>query len=562
MKIILCASWLALAVLSNAQTAPDIIVPSSTKPHTTNGQRAFHSDYLIYKGAWDRLHKLGPRYGSFDRRGIPREIGGYYPSDILSAYDIPAGEGTEAIAVIDAYDLPTNLSDFNTFSQEFGLPQETSTDPTSSSNKVFQVVYPQGSQPTSNTGWNGEIALDMEWAHALAPKAKIYLVECATDHVNDLLGGVQYAAQNLPNLRVVSMSFGASEYSGETQFDSIFKQPGVTFLAAAGDVPNVATYPATSSYVVSVGGTTLELSAGIVESEVYWYQNKSEGGSAGPSTIEPRPVYQNPFASIIGAYKGNPDVAADGNPNTGCAVYVSSPVAGVGNQNVMGWLVIGGTSLACPIVSGIVNDRGNFQPSSYDELSLLYSLEGTDLFRQIVSGTSGVYSAAPGYNLVCGLGAPLGIYQTSIPSFQSGFLFAGVPISGVPDNMAIEDDHVYEVRSAPSGQNTLVSIGASFNGTVAGSAARSGTIVVSGLSTAVLTQVSALNVSTGQYDILGSIPLTYVKSTVSLSTSAIGNYLSSSGQIVVRITGTNTHSTIPCELSIDRAAVSVEGPIG
>jgi subtilase family serine protease len=554
-KVFSAAALLSLGAASMGQ---NYFVPPSSQPHTFRGGRACQTDYLIYTGSSAHRRSVGPLADSF---GLLTGVAGYHPSDILSAYNIPVNEGTQAIAVVDAFDLPTNLNDFNVFSKEFGLPEETSTDPTLSSNQVLQVVYPQGSRPPANSSWDGEIALDMEWAHAIAPNAKIYLVECASDAVADLLEGAQFAAQQLPGVSVVSMSFGTTEYAGETQFDTIFKQPNVMFLAAAGDTPNVPTYPATSPNVISVGGTSLGYANGTVESESYWFENKTAGGSAGPSTIEPRPVYQNPYASIIGSFKGNPDVAADGDPSTGCSVYVSTEIVGAGNQPVSGWLVIGGTSLACPIVAGILDDRGNFPASSSAELSLLYSLAGTGSFRDIVSGSSGKYSARVGYDLCTGLGVPIGVTTTHNLAFSSGSLVSGVAILGVPDNMKLKDDHLYEVRSSPSGSNTMATVGAVMTGTVPGSSAEGGSVTVTGLSTAQTTQVLALNVSTNHFDVLGTLPLTYTLSTVSLSIPNIANYLSASGSILLQISGVNTGSTTQSRLGVDQVAVQVAGPI-
>ena len=98
------------------------------------------------------------------------------PLQIRSFYGV-TGTGSGVIAIVDAYDYATALSDFNTFAGYFGLPLESSSSVTASTNKVFQVVYATGSKPNKNGGWNQEAALDIEWAHAMAPAAKIVLVE-------------------------------------------------------------------------------------------------------------------------------------------------------------------------------------------------------------------------------------------------------------------------------------------------------------------------------------------------------------------------------------------------
>src|SRR5262249_23737160 len=151
----------------------------------------------------------------------------------------------------------TALNDFNVFAAQFGLPQETSTDPRASSNKVFQVVYASGKQPRSNCGWAQEAALDIEWAHAMAPSAKIVLVEAASSSFANLFAAVDVAS-NLPGVTEVSMSWGGSEFSGETSADSHFPQNnGIVYFASSGDTGGQVIYPGASPLVVACGGTSV-----------------------------------------------------------------------------------------------------------------------------------------------------------------------------------------------------------------------------------------------------------------------------------------------------------------
>src|SRR5262249_45395206 len=119
-----------------------------------------------------------------------------------------------------------------------------------------------------------EEALDVEWVHAIAPGASIDLIECNADTTNDYYTGVMTAA-GLPDVSVVSMSFAAQEWSGETAYDDDFTTPnghqGVTFVASTGDYGAPAGYPATSPNVVAVGGTTLFLNPdNSYDSETGW----------------------------------------------------------------------------------------------------------------------------------------------------------------------------------------------------------------------------------------------------------------------------------------------------
>src|SRR5581483_7133596 len=142
---------------------------------------------------------------------------------------VPAdGRGT-TIAIVDAFDDPNIANDLHQFDLRFGLP-----DP------VFTKVNQSGGSapPRADAGWASEIALDVEWAHAIAPRANILLVEATDNSDTNLYAAVRYAASQ-PGVVVVSMSFGSSEYSGETSFDSVFRTPsshaGVTFVASSGD---------------------------------------------------------------------------------------------------------------------------------------------------------------------------------------------------------------------------------------------------------------------------------------------------------------------------------------
>jgi hypothetical protein len=173
-------------------------------------------------------------------------VAGCNPNVVVSD---PSGGG-RAIAIVDAYHYPTAMSDLRVFSAQFGLPLPTPA--------TFQVVYANRRQPPVNADWNIEEALDIQWAHAMAPAAKIYLVEAASSSFADLLTAVSLANSLLKSAGggEVSMSWGGSEFYWETFYDSYFTQPGVVYFAAAGDSPGVI-WPSASPNVVSVGGTSI-----------------------------------------------------------------------------------------------------------------------------------------------------------------------------------------------------------------------------------------------------------------------------------------------------------------
>ena len=319
----------------------------------------------------------------------------------------PTG-GSRAIAVVDAFDDPNAYIDLQAFSTQFGVAAIT---PAS-----FQVVYaPAGGatpgscaagpapQPPSAapTGWDLEESLDIEWAHSIAPHAKLYLVEAQSNHFSDLLCAVSVASALVKTAGggEVSMSWGGGEFAGEMAIDPVFTTSRVVYFASAGDSSGTS-YPSVSPNVVAVGGTSLSTNAatGSFEGENTW---QDTGG--GPSIFEPRPSYQNGISSMVGGSRGTPDVAAVANPSTGVWV-LDTLVFGPGT-----WFVVGGTSVASPVWAGLVNAAGSFASSSRAALSQMYSGEGPFRFNDINFGNCGLYAsnfAKAGWDFCSGLGSP------------------------------------------------------------------------------------------------------------------------------------------------------------
>jgi len=345
---------------------------------------------------------------------------GYTPQQIQSAYGINqitfsggnvTGNGAgQTIAIVDAYNDPNIQANLNMFDSQFGLPATTVT----RVNEYGGTSLP-ASDPTG--GWELEESLDVEWAHAVAPKANIVLVEASSDSLSALFSAVN-SARYLKNVSVVSMSWGTTEFWGESNYDSLFTTPaghtGETFVAASGDSGawSGPMYPSVSPNVLAVGGTTLTLGAGSTYgSETGW--SDSTGGFSGLDsnwwTYESEPSYQTAALQAAGLSYGvrdTPDVSFNANPYTGVAVYDSVSYSGQS-----GWFQVGGTSAAAPAWAGLVAIadqgliRGGKGPLSGTQAQTdLYDLPSTD-FHDITSGFNGYY-ATPGYNLVTGLGSP------------------------------------------------------------------------------------------------------------------------------------------------------------
>jgi subtilase family serine protease len=365
-------------------------------------------------------------------------VQGYTPAEIEKAYGfdsislsgaVKATGAGQTIAIVDAYSDPNIVSDLGVFDSEFNLPAAS-----------LKIVNQTGgsTQPTADAGWAGEISLDVEWAHAIAPDANILLVEASSDNTSDLMAAVN-EARHAAGVSVVSISWGGSENfswgggesTSQLSYDSYFTTPAghqsETFVAAAGDsgASSGVEWPASSPNVIAVGGTTLTTqSDGTYVSETGW-----SGTSGGYSQVEAEPSYQD-TVQTTGA-RSVPDVAYDADPNTGFAVYDS-----VSYEGEVGWQEVGGTSAGAPQWAALIaiadQSRALAGKSTLDGVSqtlpMLYDLYSapdttdystyTSYFNDVIdSDNSGEFhfrwggfgdnnQATSGYDTVTGLGTP------------------------------------------------------------------------------------------------------------------------------------------------------------
>ncbi len=313
---------------------------------------------------------------------------GLSPSQIIGAYGFSssstAGAG-QTIGIVDAYDDPKAESDLGVFSQTFGLPACTT------SNGCFSKVNQNGGTkyPRADSGWALEISLDVQWAHAISPGAKILLVEASSNSFTNLMAAEDYASAHA---NYVSNSWGGSEFSGETAYDSHFVRSGVSFFVSAGDSGLPAQYPSASPNVISVGGTTLSFDAsGNLLSETGW-----SGGGGGCSAYETANSAQSSFPEYgqvgCGVARATPDVSLDADPASGVSVYDTQ-----GYQGQKGWFVVGGTSASSPMWAARSADSGTAVNAAY-----VYASNIT--FRDITVGNNGA-PCLVGYDLCTGRGS-------------------------------------------------------------------------------------------------------------------------------------------------------------
>jgi subtilase family serine protease len=338
----------------------------------------------------ERIHARSPLWAHGPTSATPQVTTsptGYTPAQIRHAYgfDKITGNGSgQTIAIVDAYGSSTLASDLKVFCTTFGLPQAT-----------LAVYYPQG-KPSANSGWALETTLDVEWAHAIAPGARIVLVVAKSASISNLLGAVDYAVNTL-GAKQVSMSWGSAEFSSEASYDSHFNKSGVSFFASSGDSGAGVLWPAASPYVVAVGGTTLRLdSTGNALTETGW-----SGSGGGVSAYYKQPTWQASFTSSTG--RSVPDVSYDADPATGFPVYISN------YNSTTGWIQVGGTSAGAPqwaAQQALINAaRSTTMSSTGSHLYSTATSAYTDFF-DITSGSNGAFFCNPGYDKVTGLGSP------------------------------------------------------------------------------------------------------------------------------------------------------------
>ncbi|MGI0091691.1 MAG: protease pro-enzyme activation domain-containing protein, partial [Nitrososphaerales archaeon] len=368
----------------------------------------------------------------------------YSPSEIRQIYNSTAlvnegytGSGI-AIAIVDAFGDPYVQQELDNFSSEFNLPQAT----------INQICVdgPCNYAEGIAQGWNSEIALDVQWAHAMAPNAMINLY-VARNNSFPLYDAVQKAVSDGVN-SIISLSWGSPENSiaasaavapvfGENYpwLDQVFQQAaaqGMTVFASTGDWGAYdqtqgevspyggAIYPSTDPYVTAVGGTSLYMNAsagytqspyfnatGVYGKETAWSWNNFYGWATGGgySTIFGAPNWQRGVSG--GGARAVPDVAWDADPQTGVIESVYDPAT-----SSFTYFVVGGTSVGAPSWAGsfaLIEQKaggrlGLINPMIYSIFN--NSSEYSRGFHDVTSGNNNPDSAAVGWDPLTGVGSP------------------------------------------------------------------------------------------------------------------------------------------------------------
>jgi subtilase family serine protease len=320
-------------------------------------------------------------------------VAGLGPADLQSAYKLPsatAGSG-QTIAIVDAFDDPNAESDLATYRSNFGLS------PCTTANGCFRKVNQNGgtAPPPSDVGWAEEISLDIDMVSAVCPNCHILLVEATSNSFANLGAAVNRAATL--GASAISNSYGGSDASDAVN-GSFYNHPNIAVTASSGDAGFGVEYPASSQFVVAVGGTSLTRNS----SARGWGETAWNGAGSGCSRFNTAIPSASSFNTGC-ARRAVADVSAVANPNTGVAVF--DTFGGVG-----GWLVFGGTSVSSPIIASVFGLAGNARSIDANDFPYQHS---TSLF-DVTSGSNGrcsptqLCTARTGWDGPTGLGTPNG----------------------------------------------------------------------------------------------------------------------------------------------------------
>jgi hypothetical protein len=383
---------------------------------------------------------------------------GYGPSSLQSAYKLPSATagGGRTVAVVDAYDDPNAAADLAAYRSQYGLSACTA------ASGCFTKVNESGQASplpaaSGSTGWATEESLDIDMVSAVCPNCRILLVEANSPTYTDL-GTAVNSAVSL-GARYVSNSYGGAEFPAETSADSAYyNHPGVAVTASAGDGGYGVEFPAASPHVVAVGGTTLTPASNSRGwAETVWYDPKSGSGTgSGCSAYEPKPSWQTDTGC---ADRTDNDVSAVADPNTGVAMYDS--------YDQGGWVEMGGTSAASPIIAATYALGGYPAAGSYPASSTYAFAHSSALF-DVTSGSDGSCSpaylctAGPGYDGPTGLGTPDGVsaftgggggpgYVAAFQANTGALWFAGQGIGSVDTGLGMAAGTSPSVAALPTG---------------------------------------------------------------------------------------------------------------
>lgn len=436
---------------ASAKMAPRSVgIPASRQGVSTKA--------LTYQDLADaaRSHSLGSTSGEVSPTAAAATAATvtYTPAQIRAAYGLPPvpsdlskitalqaaqlGAG-QTIYVVDAFHDPYAFGELLAFSSLFGLPP--CTQKTLATTATLPLAAPGASKtacefvqvasgdagsiaataPRYDAQWATEIAMDIQWAHAIAPLARIVLIEAASDSMAGITNAIKLANRMGPG--TLSMSFAAPEGGYVANNQSLFQTPGMSYFASTGDNGQAVNWPAVSPSVVAVGGTSLTYSGTGARTEAAW---SLAGG--GISAFVATPSYQSPtlLKNTAITRRSVADVSMNADPNTGQFVAViPNPLTCTFCQ--VSWVTAGGTSLSTPQWAGLAAIANAMRMQAGKAIlgaphALLYRSLSTpatyaDAFLDVMKGANGncaTCTTKAGYDGPTGLGSPNGLSLVSL----------------------------------------------------------------------------------------------------------------------------------------------------
>jgi subtilase family serine protease len=429
----------AVALTSTAPAASAASTAASPSAHRTTPAVGVHPHH-VYAG---KPVARGDQQVLFGCQSATADTTCYGPDQIRAAYRIQPlldkgvnGKG-RTIAIIDAYAPPNVQDELDTFTTTWGLPKAD-----------LEVVNPFGASydetDPNQQSWSAEIALDVEWAHVVAPEAKLRLVVAKTNNDPDISDAIDYAVDHKLG-DVVSQSFGEDERCLGAELTARDHaayvrgtKKGITFTASSGDQGSAqptcdgsgyslaASSPATDPLNLAVGGTSLtaDPATGTYQSETVWNESIPYGaaGGGGFSRFFGKPAYQR--GVVPGKYRGEPDVAYNAGINGGVLVFWDPVPGATGDE---GFYIFGGTSAGAPQWAGLTALAAQLRHRSLGLLNdSIYAAARNRkiqnvLFHDITTGNNAFtvtddngnvvetipgFAAKPGWDAATGFGTP------------------------------------------------------------------------------------------------------------------------------------------------------------
>jgi subtilase family serine protease len=329
-------------------------VPAGTMPACSGGREGMaQCDVLYHPGV---------------RADVPS---GWGATDLEAAYALPVGNGpATTVAVVDAYDDPDAVPDFNVYRSTYGLPPSTLL--------KYNQTGQQSNYPKRSRGWGVEESLDVDMMSAGCPTCTVLLVEANSNKFADL----EVAENEAVALGATVIS---NSYSGRGATASDYDHAGVTILASAGDDGYGIAEPADFPSVVAVGGTVL-----------------SQGGGSRGCSKQAKPKWEKPAQTPGCKGRVANDVSA-----------VAANVAVYDTAGSGGWTTVDGTSISSPLIGAVFGLADN--ATQQDGGRTFWEAPHHAFLNDITSGSNGsctpsyLCNAGPGYDGPTGWGTPIGV---------------------------------------------------------------------------------------------------------------------------------------------------------